>query len=127
MTRDDERQPEPRPSGTAWNTEAERAAVVESAIQQAMRQGAFDSLPGAGKPIEDLGTHHDPDWWIRRKIQTEKLEGLGPPPSRCALKKPNSSRRWTPFVERLMCANTSRTSTAASLTLDASLWAGLPS
>lgn len=78
MTRDDERQPEPRPSGTAWNTEAERAAVVESAIQQAMRQGAFDNLPGAGKPIEDLGTHHDPDWWIRRKIQTEKLEGLGP-------------------------------------------------
>lgn len=76
--RDEPPQPGHQPSGTSWNTEAERAAVVESAIQQAMRQGAFDDLPGAGKPLPDLGTHHDPDWWIRRKIQTEKLEGLGP-------------------------------------------------
>ena len=40
-----------------------------------MRAGAVGYL---GKPLPDLGTHHDPDWWIRRKIQTEKLEGLGP-------------------------------------------------
>ena len=60
-------------------TEAERAAYVETAIQQAMRRGDFDNLPGAGKPLEGLGDHHDPDWWIRRKIQTEQLTGLGPP------------------------------------------------
>ncbi|MFK4790866.1 DUF1992 domain-containing protein [Microbacterium sp. ZW T5_56] len=59
-------------------TAADRAAYVETALQQAMREGAFDDLPGAGKPIEGLGTHHDPDWWIRRKIQTEDLRGLGP-------------------------------------------------
>ncbi|MEE2814482.1 MAG: DUF1992 domain-containing protein, partial [Actinomycetota bacterium] len=29
--------------------------------------------------LEGLGTHHDPDWWIRRKIETENLSGLGPP------------------------------------------------
>ncbi|WP_194420770.1 DUF1992 domain-containing protein [Microbacterium abyssi] len=52
---------------------------VESAIQVAMRRGEFDDLPGAGKPLEGLGTHHDPDWWIRRKIETENLTGLGPP------------------------------------------------
>jgi len=52
---------------------------VESAIQIAMRRGEFDDLPGAGKPIEGLGTHHDPDWWIRRKIERENLSGLGPP------------------------------------------------
>lgn len=52
---------------------------VESAIQVAMRRGEFDDLPGAGKPLENLGTHHDPDWWIRRKIETENLTGLGPP------------------------------------------------
>lgn len=52
---------------------------VESAIQIAMRRGEFDDLPGAGKPIENLGTHHDPDWWIRRKIESENLTGLGPP------------------------------------------------
>ncbi|MBD7958786.1 DUF1992 domain-containing protein [Microbacterium sp. Sa4CUA7] len=56
----------------------DRAAYVETAIQQAIRRGEFDDLPGAGKPIEGLGTQHDPDWWIRRKIQTEKLTGLGP-------------------------------------------------
>ncbi|WP_243229361.1 DUF1992 domain-containing protein [Microbacterium sp. CIAB417] len=52
---------------------------VETAIQVAIRRGEFDDLPGAGKPIEGLGTHHDPDWWIRRKIETENLTGLGPP------------------------------------------------
>lgn len=54
-------------------------AIVETAIQQAIRRGDFDNLPGAGKPLEGLGSHHDPDWWIRRKIQTENLTGLGPP------------------------------------------------
>ena len=58
---------------------AERAAVVENSIQQAIRRGEFDDLPGAGKPIPGLGATHDPDWWIRRKIETEKLTGLGPP------------------------------------------------
>lgn len=58
---------------------ADRAAVVEMAIQQAIRRGEFDDLPGAGKPIPGLGETHDPDWWIRRKIETEQLTGLGPP------------------------------------------------
>ncbi|WP_314650166.1 DUF1992 domain-containing protein [uncultured Microbacterium sp.] len=57
----------------------DRAAFIESAIQVAIRRGEFDDLPGAGKPIEGLGDHHDPDWWIRRKIETENLTGLGPP------------------------------------------------
>jgi hypothetical protein len=60
-------------------TARERAAFVENAIQQAIRRGDFDDLPGAGRPIEDLGRSHDPDWWIRRKIETEQLTGLGPP------------------------------------------------
>jgi len=58
---------------------ADRAAVVETAIQQAIRRGDFDDLPGAGKPIPGLSETHDPDWWIRRKIETEQLSGLGPP------------------------------------------------
>lgn len=57
----------------------DRAAFVESAIQVAIRRGDFDDLPGAGKPLQGLGDHHDPDWWIRRKIETEGLTGLGPP------------------------------------------------
>ncbi|MET4158308.1 DUF1992 domain-containing protein [Agromyces sp. PvR057] len=61
------------------STEAERAAFVETAIQQAIRRGEFDDLPGAGKPLEGLTGQHDPDWWIRRKIEREQLSGLGPP------------------------------------------------
>lgn len=57
----------------------DRAAFIETAIQVAIRRGEFDDLPGAGKPLEGLGTHHDPDWWIRRKIERENLTGLGPP------------------------------------------------
>ena len=58
---------------------AQRAAYVEVAIQQAIRRGEFDDLPGAGKPLTGLGDRHDPDWWIRRKIEREQLRGLGPP------------------------------------------------
>lgn len=56
-----------------------KSAFIETAIQQAIRRGEFDNLPGAGKPLEGLGTHYDPDWWIRRKIEAENLTGLGPP------------------------------------------------
>ena len=55
-----------------------RAQYVEISIQQAIRRGEFDNLPGAGKPIQNLGTY-DPDWWIRQKIEREKISGLGPP------------------------------------------------
>jgi DnaJ-like protein len=52
---------------------------AEIAIQQAMRRGDFDDLPGAGKPLTGLTERHDPDWWIRQKIRNEQLTGLGPP------------------------------------------------
>ncbi len=57
----------------------QRAQAVEVAIQQAMRRGDFDGLPGAGKPLPALDSVRDPDWWIRRKIEREGLTGLGPP------------------------------------------------
>lgn len=57
----------------------QRAQIVETAIQQAIRRGDFDDLPGAGKPLPGLTGTHDPDWWIRRKIEREQLTGLGPP------------------------------------------------
>lgn len=69
----------PPASSAAASTAHDRALYVETAIQQAIRRGEFDDLPGAGKPLEGLGDHHDPDWWIRRKIQTEQISGLGPP------------------------------------------------
>jgi hypothetical protein len=68
------------PPDTAGRTSMDRRAhLVELQIQQAMRAGEFDDLPGAGKPIPGLDGVHDPDWWIRRKIERENLRGLGPP------------------------------------------------
>jgi Domain of unknown function (DUF1992) len=65
-----------RPSGPSMQ---QRGWIVETAIQQAMRRGDFDDLPGAGKPLTGLTDRHDPDWWIRQKIERENLTGLGPP------------------------------------------------
>ena len=75
----DEQDAAANPSAARAYSAADRAAVVEMSIQQAIRRGDFDDLPGAGKPIPGLGQSHDPDWWIRRKIESEKLTGLGPP------------------------------------------------
>jgi hypothetical protein len=70
---------EPRSDAGPATTSRERAAYVETAIQQAIRRGDFDDLPGAGKPLPGLGATHDPDWWIRQKIEAEGIRGLGPP------------------------------------------------
>ncbi|MBS1699695.1 MAG: DUF1992 domain-containing protein [Actinobacteria bacterium] len=69
---------EPKAPPSTLNAET-LPAIVETAIQVAIRQGQFENLPGAGKPIPGLGDHHDPDWWIRRTIERENLTGLGPP------------------------------------------------
>jgi Domain of unknown function (DUF1992) len=71
-------QPDDDASEAGRLTPDQRAGAVEMAIQQAMRRGDFDDLPGKGRPLRDLD-RHDPDWWIRRKIEREGLTGLGPP------------------------------------------------
>src|SRR5215213_2433080 len=51
---------------------------VDHQLRLAMERGEFDNLPGAGKPIKDLGAQHDPDWWIKRLIEREKISGVLP-------------------------------------------------
>ncbi|WP_435747215.1 DUF1992 domain-containing protein [Nocardioides sp. SYSU DS0663] len=51
---------------------------VDEQIRVAMANGEFDDLPGAGKPIKDLGTEHDPDWWIKRLVERERIAVLPP-------------------------------------------------
>ena len=43
-----------------------------------MERGDFDDLPGAGKPIEDLGEHHDPNWWLKKLVEREHIAVLPP-------------------------------------------------
>lgn len=52
---------------------------VDQQVRQAMARGDFDDLPGAGKPIPDLGVQHDPDWWVKQLIERERITGVLPP------------------------------------------------
>jgi hypothetical protein len=54
---------------------------VDRLIREAEERGAFDNLPGAGKPLPGLDRPLDEDWWIRQKLRSEDLptDGLLPP------------------------------------------------
>ena len=51
---------------------------VDLQVQRAIERGDFDDLPGAGKPIPDLGGHHDPDWWVKQLVERERITVLPP-------------------------------------------------
>src|SRR5690606_1382132 len=53
--------------------------LEQRALQAAIRRGDFENLPGAGKPIRDLGDRHDPNWWTRRLIEREQITAVLPP------------------------------------------------
>src|SRR3954451_21216895 len=78
-----ERSARPRPSDRASRAAA-RARIeqqqtwVDLQIRQAMERGEFENLPGAGKPIEGLGEHHDPDWWLKKLVERERITVLPP-------------------------------------------------
>ena len=70
---------ERKPPGTSWET------WIEAQIRVAREQGAFDNLPGAGKPLPNLGQEHDPLWWLKQLVQREQISIL--PPSLELLRK----------------------------------------
>ncbi len=53
-----------------------QARWVDLQIQEAMQRGEFEDLPGYGKPIEDLGPEHDPDWWLKKLVEREQISVL---------------------------------------------------
>ncbi len=57
---------------------AQQSTWVDQQIRVAMERGDFDDLPGYGKPIEDLGVEHDPDWWIKKLVERENIALLPP-------------------------------------------------
>lgn len=56
----------------------QQASWVDLQIRQAMERGEFDDLPGQGKPIQDLGVEHDPDWWVKKLVERENIALLPP-------------------------------------------------
>jgi hypothetical protein len=63
---------ERKPPGTSFES------WIEGQIRVAQEQGDFDNLPGAGKPLPDVGQEFDPDWWVRKLVQREQLSLLPP-------------------------------------------------
>jgi hypothetical protein len=70
---------ERKPAGTNWET------WIDAQIRVAREQGAFDNLPGAGKPLPNLGQEYDPLWWAKQLVQREQVSIL--PPSLELLRK----------------------------------------
>ncbi len=58
---------------------AQQETWVDIQLRRAMERGDFDDLPGAGKPIENLGGTHDPDWWLKQMLEREHVSGVLPP------------------------------------------------
>jgi len=56
----------------------EQTLWVDLQIKQAMERGDFDNLPGQGKPLGDLGSPDDRDWWLRKLIERENITGVLP-------------------------------------------------
>jgi len=51
---------------------------VDLQIKQAMDRGEFDNLPGQGKPLGDLGSLDDRDWWLKKLVEREQITGVLP-------------------------------------------------
>jgi hypothetical protein len=78
--REQPRTPSPRPDGKAAAAArmAQQHTWVDLQVRQAMDRGDFDDLPGAGKPIKDLGESHDPNWWLKKLVERERITVLPP-------------------------------------------------
>lgn len=70
---------ERKPPGTSWET------WIDEQIRVAREQGAFDNLPGAGKPLANLDQPYDPLWWVKQLVRREQVSDL--PPSLELLRK----------------------------------------
>jgi Domain of unknown function (DUF1992) len=63
---------ERKPPGTSWET------WIDAQIRVATEKGAFDNLPGAGKPLPNLDQEYDPLWWVKQLVQREQVSMLPP-------------------------------------------------
>jgi hypothetical protein len=46
---------------------------IERQIREARESGAFDDLPGAGKPLPGRGEAYDENWWLKDFVRREGL------------------------------------------------------
>lgn len=68
----EQRKPEKGKGKLAWDS------LAEQRIAAAQAEGQFDNLPGFGKPIPGIDEPHDELWWVKDKLQRERLSSLPP-------------------------------------------------
>jgi hypothetical protein len=59
-----------RPAGQSWES------YTDAQLRIAGEHGAFDNLPGAGKPIPGLDQNYDENWWLKEYLKRENLSAL---------------------------------------------------
>lgn len=65
---------ERKPPETSWET------WIEAQIRVAIEDGAFDNLPGAGKPLPHFGQDYDPLLrWQKQLVEREQITVPLPP------------------------------------------------
>jgi hypothetical protein len=73
---------------------------IDRQIREAQERGEFDDLPGAGKPLKNIGKPHGEMWWIKEKLEREGLSTEAVLPTPILLRKeidrlPDTVRRLT--------------------------------
>ncbi len=61
-----------KPPGKTWDV------WIEQLIREAKDAGEFDRLEGKGKPIPGVEAPYDPDWWVKKLLEREKVSMLPP-------------------------------------------------
>ena len=51
---------------------------VDKQIREATERGAFENLPGAGRPLKDADAPYDENWWLKKKLRDEGVAQLPP-------------------------------------------------
>lgn len=58
---------ERKPIQQNWNS------WIDEQVSKAQKEGAFENLPGAGKPLKNLDSPYDEDWWLREFLEREQI------------------------------------------------------
>ena len=61
-----------KPPNASWES------WIDQAIEEGRQAGAFDNLPGTGRPIAGLDRPRDEDWWVKQKLRDEGVSFLPP-------------------------------------------------
>ena len=63
---------ERKPPGMSWESWA------DAQIRRGIEEGAFDDLPGHGKPLPGIDRPRDELWWVKDKLRREGISYLPP-------------------------------------------------